>query len=54
MSKLRRISRVLKERFPNLTADETIELAERVLAAVNVESGSLLDIQDDIEAGIRG
>jgi hypothetical protein len=34
MSKLRRIAKVLKERFPNLTVDETLELAERILEEI--------------------
>lgn len=37
MSKLRRIAQVIKQRFPNLTVDQTIELAEEILAIVEEE-----------------
>lgn len=36
--KLRAISRILKERFPNLTVDETLDLAGKILDALESES----------------
>ena len=35
MTKLRRIARVLKARFPNLTTDQTIDLAELILRTLD-------------------
>ena len=32
----RRIARIIKERFPNLTVDEVLELAEKILNVLPV------------------
>ena len=41
VDQLRRIARVLKERFPNLSMDETLEIAAKIMDELDALDGEL-------------